>query len=178
MTEKDFSSFAHAINIPTFRYVRSNEKLNYCLPPPSTPTGSSGVYLRTGLPPNSYTLRVVASVRSNTSQRAVLRKSIRIFPKGMCSVSSLGPGVVVNGTRATVEFVGSDSVVDFQCRIDNHQPVPCKHLRMTHLCTVFSMCGYECRGYVHVRTCTCEPIQLYMHFLPTFKYTCTSTCML
>ena len=127
MTEKDFSSFAHAINTLTFRYVQSKEKLKYCLPPPSTPTGSSGTYLRMGLPPNSYTLRVVASV-SNTSQRAVLRKSFRIFPKGVCTVSSLGPGVVVNGTRAMVEFIGSDPVVDFQCRIDNHHPIPCKHL--------------------------------------------------
>ena len=98
------------------------------------------MYQRTGLSPRSYTLRVVASV-PHTAQRAVLRGVFKIPEKEVCSVTIINKRAEVKGDQAIVEFIGSDSVKDFQCRTDNRRRMPCEG-KLMHI-------------YSHVCTCAC-----------------------
>ena len=86
----------------------------------------------TGLSPKSYTLRVVTSV-PHTAQRAALRGVFKIPEKEVCSVTIINKRAEVKGDQAIVEFVGSNSVKDFQCRTDNCHRVPCEG-KLMHTC--------------------------------------------
>ena len=89
-------------------------------------SGTSGVYEHNGLSAKSYALRVVATV-PNTRERVILRGVFRVPDKEMCSVTIVNR-VEVKRDKAKVDFVGSDSVKEFFCRVDRTKRVECENL--------------------------------------------------
>ena len=84
------------------------------------------MYEHNGLSSKSYSLRVMATV-PNTRERAILRGVFRVPDKELCSVTIVNR-VEVKGDKAKVDFVGSDSVKEFFCRLDRTKRVECENL--------------------------------------------------
>jgi len=80
------------------------------------------------VPPDTYSLRVTAT--TGVEEAVVFWKVYVPANPTICSVNLINFGLVVNGTRTTVEFQGVGPISGFSCRLDNGQFDSCE------LCTV------------------------------------------
>jgi len=81
------------------------------------PPGSTTVF--ENVPPNYYSLRVTATTGAEEAE--VFWKVYVPARPTICSVNLINFGMVLNGTRATVEFQGVGPTTEFSCRLDSGQ---------------------------------------------------------
>ena len=92
----------------------------------SFPSGSSGTFFRSGLPPGDYTLRVIARDRARREKKVIRNRLWMHGDDVYCIINLINRGWRVEGNRFTVEFNSTGVANGFLCSVDRQGHNPCK----------------------------------------------------